>query len=70
MKEYYITYVCPLCNTQIRYGSPIRVPDTVDIQVYIKTLQIGKTIPAYIQHNCKNGSVGIAIFAGLVPKCQ
>lgn len=72
---YRATYRCPLCNTLFWYGNCVDIPES-----HLPDL-LGKFVanqrfagnpylyeaPLYIPHKCRDGSAGLAHFAGFKP---
>lgn len=72
MAKYYATYKCPLCGTLIYYGEPSEVPYDKLPELLGKVINnqrfqghpILHQAPMHIPHKCKDGSAGLAQFAG------
>lgn len=72
MAKYFPTYKCPLCNTLLHDRNPIEIPyDKLPEQLgrFIRNQQFAGNpylhqVPMYIPCKCKDGSAGLAAFAG------
>lgn len=70
--KYHATYKCALCDTLILYGDAQEVPYDKLPELLGKFEQSQmfngnpylRTAPPRIPHNCKDGSAGMAYFAG------
>ena len=71
-KSYYAVYRCPICNAICSYGQAYEMDDKV-IEVIMHKAIAGlqlvghpslQQIPMHMMHSCKDGSKGIAVFAG------
>lgn len=68
-------YKCQLCGQLLRYGNAAdleydQMPEVVG--KFIARQRFSNTVlapdPMYIPHKCRNGSCGIAMFAGIMPE--
>ena len=72
--KYSAIYKCPLCGQLIRYGQPHEVPYDELTRLLGKVIQnqlfAGNPVlhkaPMHIPHKCKDGSAGLAYFAGFL----
>lgn len=73
--QYYVIYKCHLCGQLIRYGKPQEVPyeklpelcaRVVSSQQFMGNPYLYQA-PMQIPHKCKDGSCGMAYFAGFRP---
>ena len=70
--KYFATYRCALCNSLVTYGDPQEVPygKLPELLGRFEREQVFAgnpylhTAPAKIPHKCKDGSAGMAYFAG------
>ena len=73
MGKYVALYKCPLCEAKLTPGSPTEVPPDKlpSLLAHVVTQQqfLGSQLynaPMHIPHKCKDGSAGLAYFAGFV----
>lgn len=72
MSKYYVTYKCPLCGTLLCYGEPEEIPYDKLPELLAKVIRNQQfagnpylyQAPMHIPHRCKDGSAGLATFAG------
>lgn len=72
MPKYYPTYKCPLCGTLLQYGEPKEIPQDKLPELLgqiIRNQQFAGNphlyqAPMHITCKCKDGSAGLAVFAG------
>lgn len=72
MAKYQVLYICPLCNTWLKYGDPVEMNKEQATEMIAKVLRdqqfIGSQFyraPMLIPHRCSNGDMGAAYFSGL-----
>ena len=76
--KYSAIYKCALCGQPIQYGEPHEVPYNELPRLLGKVIRnqafVGNPIlyeaPMNIPHNCKDGSGGMAYFAGFLKEAQ
>ena len=72
MSKYYAVYKCQLCGTPLGYGEAKEIPYDKLPELLGKVIQSQQfannpylqTAPMHIPHKCKDGSAGLAYFAG------
>lgn len=72
MSKYYPAYKCPLCGSLLQAGDPVEIPyDKLPeyLGVFIRNQQFAGNpylhqVPMHIPCKCKDGSAGLAFFAG------
>ena len=71
MAKYIALYKCPLCGVQFTPGSPTEVPPDKLPQLLARVVSnqrfLGTQLynaPMHVPHKCKDGSAGLAYFAG------
>lgn len=70
--KYRAIYKCLMCGRMLTVGTPTEVPESRLSEVLIAVVERQKFAsnpylnvpPMQIQHNCQDGSVGLAQFAG------
>ncbi len=70
--KYFPSYKCPLCDELLHDKKPLEIPyNELPAQIgrFIRNQQFAGNpylhrVPQYIPHACKDGSVGLAFFAG------
>lgn len=75
-KEYYAVYKCPICNAICPYGQAYAMTDEVIELIMHKAIAglqlVGhpslQQIPMHMMHSCRDGSKGLAVFAGFEVK--
>ena len=74
MSKYYAVYKCPLCGNILKYGESIEIPyDELPnlLGLVIRNQKFAGNpylyqAPMHIPHKCRDGSAGLAQFAGFV----
>ena len=73
MSKYFAMYKCQMCGAVIKYGESADLPPEAIHQLLGKVVQQNQLFagnPAlhqaqmYLPHRCKDGSGGLAVFAG------
>lgn len=70
--KYFPSYKCPLCDELLHNNEPLDIPYTdltMHLFRFVQHQQLAGNpylhqVPQYIPHACKDGSVGLAFFAG------
>lgn len=75
MPKYTPIYRCLMCNAEVHIAAPVEAKreeveellhDIIKRQVHFESRPELCKVPSRVQHNCKDGSLGIAHFAGFL----
>ena len=63
-EKYFATYVCPLCNEKFSVGEGINEKPKPSLEYLFFALYAYSKISDKVVHECRDGSTGVAYFAG------